>query len=47
MHNKFQSAFSIVGLAVAFFCFRICMSFVIGVLTMDEYYDNHPRVLQL
>ena len=47
MHNKFQSAFSIIGLAVAFFCFGICMYFVMGILTMDKYYDNHKRVLRL
>lgn len=43
--NKFQSAFSIIGLAVAFFCFGICMYFVHGLLSMDTYYDNHDRVM--
>ncbi len=45
--NKFQSLFSIVGLAVAFFCFGICMYFVHGMSNMDTYYDNHDRVLGL
>ena len=45
--NKFQSLFSIVGLAVAFFCFGICMYFVHGLSNMDTYYDNHDRVLEL
>ena len=45
--NKFQSLFSIVGLAVAFFCFGICMYFVHGMSNMDTYYDNHDRVLEL
>ena len=45
--NKFQSLFSIVGLAVAFFCFGICMYFVHGLSNMDTYYDNHDRVLDL
>ena len=45
--NKFQSLFSIVGLAVAFFCFGICMYFVHGLSNMDTYYDNHDRVLGL
>ena len=47
MRNKFQSLFSIVGLAVAFFCFGICMYFVHGLSDMDTYYDNHDRVLSL
>ena len=45
--NKFQSLFSIVGLAVAFFCFGICMYFVHGLADIDTYYDNHDRVLEL
>ena len=45
--NKFQSLLSIVGLAVAFFCFGICMYFVHGLSNMDTYYDNHDRVLGL
>ena len=47
LRNKFQSLFSIVGLAVAFFCFGICMYFVHGFSNMDTYYDNHDRVLSL
>ena len=47
LRNKFQSVFSIVGLAVAFFCFGICMYFVHGLSNMDTYYDNHDRVLGL
>ena len=45
--NKFQSLLSIVGLAVAFLCFGICMYFVHGLSNMDNYYDNHDRVLSL
>ncbi len=47
LRNKFQSVLSIVGLAVAFFCFGFCAYFVHGFLTMDQYYDNHDRVLAL
>ena len=47
MRNKFQSLFTIVGLAVAFFCFGICAYFVHGWLTMDEYYENHDRTIEL
>ena len=47
MRNKFQSLFTIVGLAVAFFCFGICAYFVHGWLTMDEYYENHDRTVEL
>lgn len=43
--NKLQSLFSIVGLAVAFFCFGICMYFVHGWIEMDQYYANHERVM--
>lgn len=47
LRNKFQTLFTIVGLAVAFFCFGICMYFVHGLSNMDTYYDNHDRVLEL
>ena len=47
MRNKFQSLFTIVGLAVAFFCFGICAYFVHGWLTMDEYYANRDRTIEL
>lgn len=47
LRNKFQTLFSIVGLAVGFFCFGICAYFVHGWLSMDKYYDNHDRVLQV
>lgn len=44
MRNKFQTIFSIVGLAVAFFVFGFCMYFVYGLLSFDAYYDNYSRV---
>ncbi|MDO4496607.1 MAG: ABC transporter permease [Bacteroidales bacterium] len=47
LHNKFQTLFSIVGLAVAFFCFGFCSYFVYGLLSIDTYYKNHDRVLML
>ena len=47
MHNKFQSLFSIVGLAVAFYCFGFFAYFVHGYVSYDEYYDKHDRVLVL
>ncbi|MDO4496605.1 MAG: ABC transporter permease [Bacteroidales bacterium] len=47
LRNKFQTLFSIVGLAVAFFCFGICTYFIYGFLSMDTYYKNHDRVLML
>ena len=46
MRNKVQSLFTIVGLSVAFFCFGICAYFVHGLLTMDEYYENHDRAIE-
>jgi len=47
LRNKFQTAFSIVGLSVAFFCFGFCAYFIHGYATMDTYYANHDRVLAL
>jgi len=47
IRNKFQTAFSILGLAVAFFCFGICMYFVHGFLSMDSYYENNNRTMKL
>lgn len=47
MRNKFQTIFSIVGLAVAFFVFGFCMYFVYGFLSMDKYYENHDRVYRI
>jgi len=47
LHNKFQTLFTIMGLAVAFFCFVICAYFVRGFMSMDKYYENHDRVLML
>lgn len=43
-NGGFQTVFTIVGLAVAFFCFGICAYFVHGLLTVDNYYENHDRV---
>ena len=45
--NKFQTVFAVVGLAVAFFCFGICMYVANCFLTIDTYYDNHTRVVQI
>ena len=45
--DKFQTAFTIIGLAVAFLCFGICAYFVHGFLSMDNYYENHDRVYEL
>ena len=47
MRNKFQSLFTIVGLAVAFFCFGFFAYFVHAYATWDEYYEKHDRVIQL
>lgn len=46
-NGGFQTVFTIVGLAVAFFCFGICAYFVHGFLTIDNYYENHDRVFQI
>lgn len=47
LRNKFQSLFTIVGLSVAFFCFGICAYFVHGWLTIDDYYANRDRTIEL
>ncbi|MBQ7239155.1 MAG: hypothetical protein IJS20_10225 [Bacteroidales bacterium] len=47
MRNKFQSLFTIVGLAVAFFCFGICAYFVRGLATMDQCFENRERLVEL
>ncbi|MCQ2073178.1 MAG: ABC transporter permease [Bacteroidaceae bacterium] len=46
-NGGFQTVFTIVGLAVAFFCFGICAYFVHGFLTIDNYYKNHDRVFEM
>ena len=47
LRNKVQTLFTIVGLAVSFFCFGICMYYVNGFRTVDSYYENHDRVMEL
>ena len=47
LRNKFQSLFSIVGLAVAFFCFGICAYLVRGLATMDQCFENRERLVEL
>lgn len=46
-NGGFHTIFTIVGLAVAFFCFGICAYFVHGLLTIDNYYENHDRVFEV
>ncbi len=45
--NKFQSLFSIVGLAVAFFCFGLFAYFVHALTSPDEWAANHERMVYL
>ena len=45
--NKFQSLFSIVGLAVAFFCFGLFAYFVHALTSPDEWAANHDRMVYL
>ena len=47
LKNRFQTLLTIVGLSVAIFCFGICTYFVYGYLAMDQYYENHDRVVVL
>ena len=46
-HNKFQSLFSIAGLAVAFFCFGLFAYFVHALTSSDEWSANHDRMVNL
>ena len=45
--NKFQSLLSIVGLAVAFFCFGLFAYFVHALTSPDEWAANHERMVNL
>jgi len=45
--NKFQSLFSIAGLAVAFFCFGLFAYFVHALTSTDEWAANHERMVYL
>ncbi len=45
--NKLQSLFSIVGLAVAFFCFGLFAYFVHALTSPDEWAANHDRMVYL
>ena len=47
LRNKFQSLFSILGLAVAFFCFGLFAYFVHALTTPDEWAPNHDRMVYL
>lgn len=45
--QKIQSLLSIVGLAVALFCFSIFAYLVYSLVFVDTWYDNHDRVVQI
>ena len=45
--QKIQSLLSIVGLAVALFCFGIFSYLVYSFLFVDTWYENHDRVVQI
>lgn len=45
--QKIQSLLSIVGLAVALFCFSIFAYLVYSLVFVDTWYENHDRVVQI
>ena len=47
LRHKFQTLFTVVGLAVAMFCFGICLYFVRGYLTIDHCFPGHDRIVRV